>query len=341
MKLTTASLLAYIQMCWQNGVTIASTVSEFGITHTTAHRHLNTLLAQWQIEKKGKVPRVIYVARVANTPLKNHSSHPSISPLISRTLETERYQIEKNGSISRGVSGFLERCQQRKLDPVAASQRRYGHVLHVDSMTDNYGIDATKKLHDYGANVIDHLRYASIYAYPEFGKTKAGTLMEIAKVQPSSSIFDELLAIIMPYYQAILRDVHVDALCFAQPTTKRTLQIMQYTQKILGGNFPIIPLSKVPGYFPPQKSLKTREDRITNAQASFMIEYLPKKQKKKTHYHHVLIIDDAVGSGATFVEIARKIKEYGYAEHVSALSITGTANGIFDDAKKFEVISHV
>jgi predicted amidophosphoribosyltransferase len=51
-------------------------------------------------------------------------------------------------------------------------------------------------------------------------------------------------------------------------------------------------------------------------------------------YNRILIIDDAIGSGATINEIAIKIREKGIAKEIIGLAITGSYKG-------FEVISEL
>ena len=50
--------------------------------------------------------------------------------------------------------------------------------------------------------------------------------------------------------------------------------------------------------------------------------------------YHILIIDDAIGSGATINEIAVKIKDKKLANKITGLAITGSYKG-------FEVISEL
>jgi hypothetical protein len=182
----------------------------------------------------------------------------------------------------------MSRCTERKQDPKTAVERRKKHIAYLDSITTSLGICATHKLADYPENPLLDLRYGHIYALPEFGKTPYGTWMELAKTYPSVNIFDTLLQSIIPYVRALIAHYQIDALCFAQPTAKRKLQIMDYLSKTLFNTLPRIRIQKTPGYFPAQKTLKQRDDRIANAQASF--EIFP----SQTSYKHVLIIDDAV-----------------------------------------------
>ena len=68
-------------------------------------------------------------------------------------------------------------------------------------------------------------------------------------------------------------------------------------------------------------------ERVANAKNTFIV---PRQQA----YEHILIIDDAIGSGATINEIAIKIKDKKLANKISGLAITGSY-------KDFEVISEL
>ncbi len=56
---------------------------------------------------------------------------------------------------------------------------------------------------------------------------------------------------------------------------------------------PIIPM--------PQKSLNKLEERIENAENTFSVP-------ERNGYNHIILIDDAVGSGATLNMISGKLK---------------------------------
>jgi hypothetical protein len=329
MKIKEAVLYEYIVA--HNGVTIKQLANHFQVTAMTIHRHVRSLQDQKKILKQGKAPHVRIIA--LDNCIVDHAIW--IRWDIHDRLQHNWYQISKTGKELKGVSGFATFCKERTLEILWASQRWYSSMQFIDSNTTMYGIDATQKLHDYGHEILEHLRYGSIYALPEFGKTKQWTRMEIAKVQPNLTIFGELMQVVQGYVKNIIRDYAIDALCFVQPTAKRPLQIMKYAEKVLHNDLPILPLYKMPGYFPAQKTLKKREERIANADASFGLDYFD------WYYDHVLIIDDAVGSGATLVEIGRKLLNSGKVNKVSACAITGTANGIFEEFPHFEVLANV
>ena len=78
----------------------------------------------------------------------------------------------------------------------------------------------------------------------------------------------------------------------------------------------------------PQKTLTKLEDRVENARQTIIIDDTGK-------YKNILLIDDAVGSGATMNETARQIKKKGLCTgKIVGLAITGSFKG-------FDVISEI
>ncbi len=328
MKIQSKDISKYIQdNTW---ATIKELVHFFNVTSMTIHRHMKILLSQSIIIKKWKTPYVKYYIKEKETP----SIH-IFSPNDKRLLQHEWYQISKTWEELLWVKWFITRCETRKQSPEKAFQRWKKSIFYIDSITTPYGIIATKKLENYEWSTLEELIYGHIYALPEFGKTTYGTWMEIAKTYPSTDIFSQLIDAIQQPLKQLIKEKNIDALCFARPTANRSLQIMDYLEKTLFPEIPRIKVQKKPWYFPPQKTLKKREDRIVNAKTSF--EVIKNQQK----YAHVLIIDDAVWSGATLVEIWNKIREAGFAEKVTGFSIIWTANGIFEEIKSFEVLANV
>ena len=78
----------------------------------------------------------------------------------------------------------------------------------------------------------------------------------------------------------------------------------------------------------PQKTLSKLNDRIENARRTIIVG-------ESLHYNNILIIDDAVGSGATLNETAKQIKNKNMvSDMIIGLAITGSYKG-------FDVISEV
>lgn len=105
---------------------------------------------------------------------------------------------------------------------------------------------------------------------------------------------------INPRITAFIKKHKIDALGFIPPTIRREVQLMKYIQSHLSITLPIIKLEKISGIIPvPQKSLSKLEERIVNADSTFAVI-------ERSTYTHILLIDDAVGSGATLNQVAKK-----------------------------------
>jgi adenine/guanine phosphoribosyltransferase-like PRPP-binding protein len=74
----------------------------------------------------------------------------------------------------------------------------------------------------------------------------------------------------------------------------------------------------------PQKSLKTREERIQNARNTIYVH-----DRNISKYKKVLLIDDFVGSGATMNETAKKLKDDGIQE-VIGFALVGNLSLSYD-----------
>ena len=77
----------------------------------------------------------------------------------------------------------------------------------------------------------------------------------------------------------------------------------------------------------PQKSLTKLKDRVENVESTIIVRETNKSNK-------ILLIDDAVGSGATLNGVAEKIKKLNISKKIIGVSLTGSFKG-------FDVISEV
>ena len=103
---------------------------------------------------------------------------------------------------------------------------------------------------------------------------------------------------------------------------------MKFLANGLKINLPVIEIMKIGGIIPvPQKSLNKIEERINNAENTFVI-------KGNVSYNNLLLIDDAVGSGSTLNQISGKIKRKELAKNIIGLAIVGSYKG-------FDVITDV
>ncbi len=128
--------------------------------------------------------------------------------------------------------------------------------------------------------------------------------------------------------KTILKKYSIEAVGFIPPTVKREIQFMKELEKNLNIALPTVKISKIKTeIIVPQKTLSKMKDRIINAQNTIVVE-------EKKNFKNILLIDDAVGSGATFNETAKKIVKNGVAKNIYGIAVTGSFKG-------FDVISEV
>ena len=102
----------------------------------------------------------------------------------------------------------------------------------------------------------------------------------------------------------LIKHHSIEAVGYIPHSIIRKVQFLKEFSKRLNLSLPQIDLTKAyPGKIRvAQKTLGKLEERITNARETIFVE------KTAAQYSRVLLIDDAVGSGSTLNETAKKIK---------------------------------
>jgi hypothetical protein len=309
--------------------TIKDIVDRLDTSKQMVHLALNRLMTEGYLVKYGRTPKTFYVKKTV-------TEKPAELPVINKQendwLDAEFLLITETGEMKTGYEAFALWCKQRKL-PVAKTLSEYKKTKekYTQYYSPDHAIDGMEKLNStkgYDSIFLDKLFYLDFYAIERFGKTRLGTLIHYAKQGQNKFLMKILVQEIKEKIDRILFQNQVDAVCFVPPTIRREVQIMKYLQQHLNISLPAIQINKISGKIPvPQKSLQKLEERISNAQTSFSIT-------DNRHFKTIALIDDAVGSGATMNEIAKKIKSKNVAHSVIGIAITGSFKG-------FDVITDV
>lgn len=300
------------------------------VSKQAIHIAINQLLEQEIVSKFGKTPKTIY--RLAATRPVAVSSFETIDGSTQDYLSKNFLLITEIGKMMEGIDGFNHWCKQRNL-PLEKTLTEFLKTREkYDSYLNSAGvIDGKEKLINtkgYDTIFLDEIFYLDFYAIERFGKTRLGTLLHYAKQGQNKFLMKILLAEIKPKVDILLRKNKFDAVGFVPPTIRREVQIMKYLETHLKINLPQIAIRKISGIIPvPQKSLNKLEERISNAENTFAITETVK-------YNHLLLIDDAVGSGSTMNQIAGKIKQKGIAKKITGLAVVGSFKG-------FDVVTDV
>lgn len=308
-------------------VTAKEIVDEIGITRQALFRHhLNKLVEAKIIEKRGKSPKVFYSIKEEQEPRQSFS----IPKEYIEKIEDNYLIITSSGEEKRGIEGFVYWCEKNNL-PIEKTAKEYIDTLKkYEKYKINEFIDGTEKFNNSFKEVfLDKVFYLDFYSIERFGKTKLGQVLLYAKNSQDKRLIKELVLEIKPKIEKIIKEFNIDGVGFIPPTVKREVQLMREIQKQLKLKIKVIEISKIKtDIIVPQKTLNKIEDRIENAQKTISVE-------ENTIFSNILLIDDAVGSGATFNETARKIRKKGICENkIIGLAITGSFKG-------FDVISEV
>lgn len=309
-------------------MTVHDLADALGVSRQYVHRVLAELEDDNLILKNGTPPRVVYV--MAGT--QQSENNTTISFEQETFLKQHFLLIDALGNFLEGLSAMKYWCQKQQLplkktiDEYVITRTKYLDFYNADHLID--GLEKLQNTKGIGNIGVDALFYLDFYAIERFGKTRLGTLMHYAKQGQNKSLMKIIVSEIEQRVFNFIEQNNVDAVLFVPPTISRKVQIMDFIEKLLHLDLPKIKVQKIKGNIVvPQKALSKIFERVENAKNTF---YAPKQKA----YNHILIIDDAIGSGATINEIALKLKANDVSNRITGLALTGSYKG-------FEVISEL
>ena len=156
---------------------------------------------------------------------------------------------------------------------------------------------------------LDELYYADQYKWMDFGRGKLAEMAFYAKQSQNKQLIQETLTWTLPKIFCLIQNEKFDAIAMTPWSIERKNQLLKELKNGLSPcSLPFVEVIKYyeNGIHIPQKSLKTRSERIENARNTIYVHDARIKEYKK-----VLLIDDFVGSGATMNETAKKLKDDG------------------------------
>lgn len=306
--------------------------SALQISPQMIHRHLKSLLISGKIRKQGTPPKVLYFA-ITEKETPHH--FPTLPDSDSDYIENNYMIVKPDGAILMGLQGFqwwAAKTNQHKHFKALAHE----YVINHTTINSRYRnkldiIDATFKIKDtFEKCYLDHLFYQEFYSTPKFGKTKTGHMIFLGKSGQNIRYIQMLAQESKNTILKIIKHYHIDCVIFTPHSVPRKISFLKVFEQYLNLNIPHSSLNKVfVNDTPiPQKSLSKLSDRIENASNTIFI-----RQENKT-FKRILVIDDAVGSGATLNIIAKKLKNEAGVEFVCGFAVTGSLKG-------FEVVKEI
>lgn len=322
---TQEKIIDYIKQKGQ--VTGAEISRHLGITRQGLFRHLPKLLESKVITKIGRPPKVFYSI---NKDRLITSQDIELNDVEKRKIGDQFLIITPTGERIQGVEAFIYWCDKNKL-PYKKTAAEYIKTLKKYEYYKKSGLISGKsKLKSTFTDVyLDEIFYLDFYSIERFGKTKLGQLLLYAKQSQNLDLMNEIIEIVKPKVNSIIKKFKIDGIGFIPPTVKRERQLMKVLETGLNKNVRTISIEKAKTFVSvPQKTLSRLEDRIENASKTIIVT-------ENSIFNNILLLDDAVGSGSTLNETAKKIREKGICKgKIIGLALTGSFKG-------FDVISEV
>lgn len=281
------------------------------ISRAALHRQLKKMVATGLLKKNGTAPLVFYLLGEKKIVV----PEPKIPELARQIIKKNYLYISPQGELLYGFLGFIRWAenthQTDKIITLANSYLKISNEYEKFRKKDGW-IDSTFKLKStFGKNNLVKLFYADFYSLPQFGKTALGALMLYAKQSQNRELMAKVWEQVKPLIEKIIKQFNIDAVAFIPPSVPRGLQFMNEFAAGLNLTLPQIHLVKAQTgqVVVAQKTLEKLEERVTNARETIFVK------DQNFSYKNVLLIDDAVGSGASMNEVAKKIKAkvYGFA----------------------------
>ncbi len=319
---TSQKIINYLRKNKQvSGVELADFLN---ISDRATRKQLKNLLDKEIIYKIGKPPRVFYLIKE-----KKEEKSIIIDTKKKKFIDENYLLVTPSGQRKKGLEGFIYWSEKNEIDINKAVDDYIKTLNKYNNYKKNEIIKGNNKFKNTFKKVfLDNVYYLDFYSIERFGKTKLGQLLLYGKQSGNKKIIKEIIEIIKPKIEKVIERHKIDAVGFIPWTVKREVQIMRELEKGLKLNTGRIKIEKVKTeIIVPQKTLSKINDRIENAEKTIILT-------ENRKYKNILLIDDAVGSGATLNETAKQIKEKKIAKKVIGIAITGSFKG-------FDVISEV
>jgi len=315
-----------------NELSIKEIIDRLGISKQMAHLVVNQLQEQNIIEKLGSPPKTIYRYIPPDPSWMDEPPGYTYTASENEFLDANYLAVTDTGRLLEGSDAFDHWCRSQKL-PVEktlakylSAKKRHNTYYNEAGMID--GMTKLKSTKGYDHIWLDQLYYLDFYAIERFGKTRLGTLLYYAKQGQNKFLTQMMMDSVSGRIKDFLKKHRADAVGFIPPTIRREVQLMKFIQTKLNLALPVIGIKKIGGLIPvPQKSLSKLEERIRNADNTFAVT-------ERRTFRHIVLIDDAVGSGSTLNQVAAKLRKKDIAKKITGLAVVGSFKG-------FDVITDI
>jgi len=298
-----------------------------GISPQAVHAQLRKLVQKGIIFRVGAPPNTLYALAEPK------HSFPELDVGVEQDIVASFSYLDPTGKLLSGREAFEGWVSAKTLenDFVALAKAFSRTIKDIYGSKHVRPIDTLPRLKTILSScVLDSAHVSDFYALPQFGKTNLGNLIHAIKTAFNPRILETIAQSVEQDILSLVKSQNIDAIVYVPHSIPRKKQFLPALRRRLQIPLPEIVVRKVfYGNIPvAQKSLSKIQERVENAQKTIYIESQAIKAR------NVLIIDDAIGSGATINEIARKLLKDFKVKQCHAFAIVGSYKG-------FDVISTV
>jgi len=307
----------------QGQIRVHDLILELNLSPVAIHKQLKKLLLAGKIRKIGHPPLVFYRLKEEDS-----LARQPFPEKAKKTINRHYLYVSPRGEIRVGTEGFwswLKATGQEK--QALRLAERFSQVrFQANKFFNPQGwLEVTPKLKTTFKSIwADRLLCLDWYSLPEFGKTRLGQLVLHAKQAQNRELINQLVKETRPLVLKIIKAYRIDTVAFVPHTVPRKLQFLPEYRRGLRLILPEIKLVKVVSgkVIVAQKTLAKLEERVINARETIFIAGQKPERPKR-----ILLIDDAVGSGATINETGKKLKEAGLAKVVIGFALVSSFKG--------------
>lgn len=302
-----------------NDILWATEISKkLNISRVITHIALKDFLSEKKVKKIWKWPHVKYKSLIFVPEIKekqnveiNDTKKEIFIPKfkIKKNLEDYFYKFSADWEFLSGFEWMKKWCTSRNMDLEEKVNNFLNIINHIDKLQNDFWlISATNIFWKHFEKVyLDEVYYADQYNWMEFWRWKLAEMTFYAKQSQNKKLINEVNNNIFLKLECIVKSSEFDAIAITPWSIDRENQLLWFLKdKLEVLDLPFVNIIK---YYPndiiiPQKSLKTRQQRIKNAKNTIFID-----DKNINKYKKVFLIDDFVWSGSTLNETARKLKD--------------------------------
>jgi len=281
------------------------------ISRVLVHKVLKVLLDEKNIEKVWKWSHTRYKSLIFD---KNIISEVNKNNILidfktKRFFDENFYKFDSDWKLLIWFSWFEYWINDRNFD-LKKSIDNYKKIFnYIDNLENNcWNIESTEIFNKkFENNYMQKVFYWWEYSFMEFGRSKLAEMTFYAKQSQDKKLINKSIDEIFYKLECLIKTENIDAIAITPWSIDRKNQLLWILKSRLEQfNLNFVNIIK---YYPnsisiPQKSIKSKQGRVKNAENTIFVH-----DDKVKSYSNILLIDDFVWSWATLNITAKKLLE--------------------------------